>query len=167
MSETGQPTGWSVQLDPERCTRCEACARDCPTGALSLGRDEETLSLLFDSSLCHGCPDSEGCQGMCPENAIRLLETEADDAGKSVLLCSPLAKCSGCHKTFAAAQKLETLSRKGQVHHELIRNLCPVCRREQLVVTFIQDQRVPGSTAEYRSTKQILRKAGKLREDAR
>jgi ferredoxin len=162
MTEPEEPSSWTVELDPEKCTMCEGCVKHCPTGALSLNQSQDELSLLFDASLCHGCPTSESCQDICPEEAIRLGRGET---GQRVLLTSPLVECASCHKNFAAAQKLEALSRTSRVHHELVRDLCPLCRREQLVVRFIEEERVPGSTAEYRSTTKILRESGKLRDD--
>jgi ferredoxin len=162
------PHGWIVLLDGEGCTLCEACARDCPTGAIRLERSEETLSLFFDPSLCNACPDGDSCQAICPENAIRLVEIleGAGDAEESLLISSPLLRCASCGKDFAAAQKVDALSRKDRTHHRMIRDLCPICRRTQLVVSFIQEHRAPGSKAEYRSTTEILRKAGKLRDDS-
>jgi len=164
MDDSEQAKGWTVEVDPEKCTMCEGCAKHCPTRALTLDRGEEALSLLFDASLCHGCSGGDSCQDICPEDAIVLARGAGGD-GPQVLIASPLVECEGCHETFAAAQKLERLATAGRVHHELVRNLCPMCRREQLVVRFIEQERMPGAKAEYRSTIKILREAGKLRED--
>lgn len=165
MTAAEPRTGWMVELDQERCTLCEGCVRGCPTGALVLERGDCSLSLVFDATLCHGCPDGDSCEVTCPEEAISLSRGASSD-GPVTLVESPLITCSGCAKTFAAAHKLDALARAGRVHHKLVRDLCPVCRREQLVVSFIEHERVPGSKAEYRSTVKILREAGKLREDS-
>lgn len=164
MSEPS-PSSWNVVLAPERCTLCEVCARDCPTGALRLDRSADAVGLLFTAELCHGCPAGNGCHATCPEGAIRLEPGGSAEAGERLLLESPLVRCSHCGSGFAAAHELEVLSRTGRVHHDLISDLCPLCRREQLVVGFIERERVPGATAEYRSTTEILRRAGKLREE--
>jgi hypothetical protein len=67
-----------------------------------------------------------------------------------------MARCTYCGELFAPICKLEVMARKGQEKHER----CPICRRTHLVVTFIEERRVPGSKAEYRSTRDILRRAG-------
>jgi len=157
------PSRWIVVLDPERCTLCEVCARDCPTGALRLERTADAVKLLFDAALCHGCPEGNGCHETCPEGAIHLERGGGADGSERLLLASALIPCAHCGKGFAAVHELEVLQRAGRVHHELVSDLCPLCRREQLVVGFIERERVPGSIAEYRSTTDILRRAGKLR----
>ena len=163
MGDARSAVGWEVVLDRESCTLCEVCARDCPTGALRVDRTAETVALVFAPSQCDGCPGGTSCQAICPEGAIRLTVT---GGGEEVeLLRSPLLPCSSCGKGFAPAHKLEALARKGRLHHDLVRDLCPICRRNELVVTFIEEERAPGEKAEYRSTTTILRRAGKLREE--
>ena len=145
---------------------CVVCARDCPTKALTSEQGEEELHLYFTPGLCHGCLDRESCQVICPEQAIDLRD-DADpitDQDKILLVQSELLKCSFCGHCFAPLHKLQALARKGQTSHELLHDLCPLCRRTNLVVSFIQEKRVPGAKAKYRSTTDILRRSGHLKD---
>jgi ferredoxin len=155
-------TPWVLALDPLACSMCEVCARRCPTDALLVHRTPEELRLVYRPGLCVGCQQDDSCQSICPEDAIRLTERRQPAAGDEELLLvqSELLHCSYCGAAFASSHKLDSLGKKRQSGQALIRDLCPLCRRTQLVVGFIETRRVPGSSAAYRSTRDILRKAG-------
>jgi ferredoxin len=154
-------TPWLLELDASRCSLCEVCARRCPSGALSVETRNETLWLVYRPALCQGCTLEESCQALCPEQAIRLTGRQHPAAETEVVLLeSAMTRCSYCGQPFSPVRKLDSLAHKGQTKHDLLRDLCPLCRRTQLVVSFIETRRVPGSTAQYRSTKDILRRAG-------
>jgi len=155
-------TPWVLELDAPRCSLCEVCARRCPSGALRVETRNETLWLVYRPALCQGCTLEETCQARCPEQAIQLTGRRhaAAETEEVVLLESAMIRCSQCGQPFSPARKLDTLARKKQTRHEVLRDLCPLCRRTQLVVSFIETRRVPGSRAQYRSTKEILRRAG-------
>lgn len=53
------------KVDPEKCTRCGACVRECPVGCLEM----KDIPTLEDYSLCVGC---HACQEVCPERALVL-----------------------------------------------------------------------------------------------
>lgn len=157
---------YTVEVDQERCSLCEFCAKHCPTDAIRVERSKTELRLFFTPNRCPGCESEQTCEAVCPEQAIRLVPAgEAAALSEVVLLAyGDLVTCSNCKDAFAPLRKLDTLTRrsqtKGQTKHQIIRDLCPVCRRLHLVVRFIEDTRSPGSKAEYRSTTEILRKAG-------
>jgi glycyl-radical enzyme activating protein len=52
--------------DAARCTRCGACVRACPSGALLLSDDG---AIMYDEALCDYCG---ACVGVCNQNARRL-----------------------------------------------------------------------------------------------
>ncbi len=151
-----------VEVDVERCSLCEYCAKHCPTDALRIERSANQLRLFFTPATCPGCEGEQTCETVCPEEAVRLVPAAADQplADELLLAEGSLVHCTNCKEGFAPLRKLETLTNKGQTKHDIDRELCPVCRRKQLVVRFIEDKRAPGSKAVYRSTTEILRKAG-------
>lgn len=151
-----------LELDGELCTFCEICLRHCPTDAFRFEWSAGEVQLFFTPALCTGCADEESCESACPEKAIRLLgvpEAGAPD-GELLLAQSKLVHCSYCGERFAPLRKLEALAQEGRIKHAPVRDLCPVCRRKHLVVRFIEEKRLPGEKAEYRSGTDILRRAG-------
>ena len=70
-------------------------------------------------------------------------------------------QCDYCEELFAPTRRLDVVSQKGIKGHPVNRQLCPLCRRTNLVVDYIEKYRVPEGKAEYRSAKDILRKAQK------
>ncbi len=156
-----RPERYKIELAASKCSLCELCARHCPSGALRIERGNGRLRLLFSSDACDGCPGGDSCVQSCPEDAILLSDAPAGANPTSDLLLieGELARCSYCNAEFAPMAKLERLAEKAQTKHDLIRDLCPLCRRTQLVVSFIEQHRDPGGKAEYRSTKDILRRA--------
>ncbi|UCD58891.1 MAG: 4Fe-4S dicluster domain-containing protein [Candidatus Hydrogenedentota bacterium] len=151
---------WAVELDVEKCSLCEVCAHRCPTGAIRLERTDEALALYFRHGECTGCTADTSCEAICPEEAIKVIKLDAPACrGEDVLLIeSKLVRCGYCGELFAPNKKLESLGKKG-LGHEVEKTLCPLCRRKLLVVKLIDEKMVPGKHAEYRSTKDILRRA--------
>ena len=166
MSKAGDPRGrplhgrWVVKVDADRCSLCDVCSNHCPSGALRAERVGETMRLYFRAPVCHGCQGGEGCEAICPEQAIERWDRPAAARQEEVLLVEGrLVACSYCGKHFATGRKLDAVERKRE-GREVVRDYCPVCRREQLVVRFIEETRAPGSKAHYRSARDILRRAG-------
>lgn len=58
-------SGYSVSLDPDKCTRCGECEKICPVQALSFQGEER----FYDRKACLGC---ELCVERCPAGALRL-----------------------------------------------------------------------------------------------
>ncbi|UCF06241.1 MAG: 4Fe-4S binding protein [bacterium] len=151
---------WTVELDVDKCSLCEVCARRCPTGAIRLERTGDSITLYFKHSKCTGCSEETSCEAICPEQAITLIELDKPTGRRKEvkLIQSKLVQCSYCHEYFSPNKKLESLGKKG-LHHKVEKTLCPLCRRTNLVVKLIDEKMVPGKHAEYRSTKAIKRRA--------
>jgi ferredoxin len=65
ITNVGAPSRFRSELDPARCTLCEACLPVCHMHAIRL--DDGALRL--DSERCIGCGH---CASACPEEAIRM-----------------------------------------------------------------------------------------------
>jgi len=154
---------WIVEVDEERCSLCECCARDCPSGALQSHKDGDRLKLTFQSSQCTACPPEQGCESLCPEQAITRRDAgSAAPEERIELVDGQLIECSYCHATFGTVRKLERVASKRRNQSPIQREYCPLCRRKHLVVKFIDEERKPDGEAVYRSTYEILRQANRL-----
>ncbi|MDJ0764405.1 MAG: hypothetical protein QNJ97_15620 [Myxococcota bacterium] len=154
---------WTVAHDETKCALCVVCARNCPTAALRRDEEGDNLALYFNSGLCDGCGGNALCEQNCPESAIQAVEQAGtDEASGFVLLSqSKMAQCDYCDEYFAPVRRLDVISNKHQKKGTVERTLCPICRRSSLVVDYIEQHRVPGSKAEYRSARDITRRANK------
>ena len=56
-----------IVLDDDRCVVCGLCTAVCKPGALTLGKDRDTLE--FDKDKCVYC---EACVVACPRRAVTL-----------------------------------------------------------------------------------------------
>jgi len=152
---------WSVKIDPETCSICEVCAKHCPTGALKNIKEGDVLSIFFQSSLCNGCGGQSNCEELCPEKSIKLVRVEElpEQDVPVLLIKDTMIRCAYCDEFFTTRHKLDAVSKKGIKDPEDV--YCPLCRRQNMVVSLIREQTGPGSNPEYRSAKHILRKAGR------
>ena len=142
---------WQVEVDADRCSLCEVCGQRCPTGAIRGELTDGSLSIVFNHRLCDGC---RKCVESCPEKAMSLAETEAltDSPHERILATGGLLRCAVCGARFAPEAKLEAASHRRGDDAELISDQCPLCRRTQMVVTFIEEKRkTQGKKAEYRT----------------
>lgn len=151
-------THWFVELDASICTLCEACARKCPTGALYMERREGVSALHFKFAACIGCGGETHCVALCPEKAVALIQgvASAERLEDVVLTEGELVRCTNCQEYFTPGAKLSSLKEKG-LGHDVEHSLCPLCRRTNLVVKYIDEKRAPGQKAKYRSAREIHR----------
>ncbi len=126
-----------IQVDPDPCTTCGACATACTEGALTVGSGREsTFQLLFDASACGACGR---CLTACPEEALTLRRC-VDSAALAVerqprvLLRRELPLCGGCGAPlFAGVSAVVLPGRFVDEGHESGRagselQLCADCR---------------------------------------
>ncbi len=101
------------------CTACGACARICPTKALSLTRKDDSCSLTFNGGLCIDCSSCiRACMPGFLKKADPTLETIAAPF-PITLFNGAVGRCRRCNAQSAA------LSSQGY---------CPICTRKIQVV---------------------------------
>lgn len=137
----GEPCPFGeVIIDKQRCTLCEVCIHNCPTMALSLHKDADSISIGFIYQKCTGC---KLCTSLCPENAITIrrylsISDLLSDVHR-ILVTQDLVKCSRCGKPFITEGKLRKLttiySGLGTQSLDKIQalKLCAECRRSKIV----------------------------------
>jgi ferredoxin len=109
-----EPFGYAAVALSDECTACAACARVCPTGALTFKESDERFRLSFKPELCIAC---ELCNKVCFLKAIELVRNlTAGHFAKSsttiMLLEGERKKCYRCGEWYFARENT---------------NLCPVC----------------------------------------
>lgn len=114
----------------EGCTACGACAEACPTGALSLERGPQGVTLAFDAERCVAC---ERCSPLCPEGVLEVkrgfhLKRLAE--GRCVLYHTADVPCKRCGGPIAPASMLERIASLmgNDPALEAIRSICLDCR---------------------------------------
>ncbi len=161
MPMTQSKSNFTVEHDKDKCALCVVCARNCPTQALRRDEDGNNLALYFNASKCDGCDGNALCEQNCPEKAIVSVGGDAGEDTFKLLSQSPMAQCEYCDEYFAPLRRLEVIATKTE-KNDINTRFCPLCRRTSLVVDFIQKFRAqPGQVAEYRSARDITRRANK------
>ncbi len=85
---------FAPSIDARRCAGCDACARLCPTAALSLDRNDDVTSYVVEPHRCSGCGL---CADVCEVAAV-VIEDWAPAAHSRL----PLAerRCRSCGARF-------------------------------------------------------------------
>jgi ferredoxin len=88
------------------CSACGACARACPTAALTFESTDEQYRLLLDPTACNAC---EVCSHVCAEEAISFLREpeyrEVIGRVEPVVLSEGrMIRCSICNTWMAATE---------------------------------------------------------------
>ncbi|MBL0087008.1 MAG: 4Fe-4S binding protein [Ideonella sp.] len=110
------PALWAVQLAPSRCDGCCACARLCPTGAITATQalPKTPASLQLAMSRCVGCGL---CVDACAPKALSIAPPgQGSTATRQWKLTS--LKCQHCGKVY----------RGGLVDMPMGCPTCPACR---------------------------------------
>jgi ferredoxin len=104
----GAPFG-AIEIDPDRCTLCMACAGVCPVSAIS-GSDSGDQLRFFESD----CVQCGLCRQACPEQAIRLVPrlTYQLQADGRVLHEQEPFRCICCGAPFATRKMVDRLTEK-------------------------------------------------------
>lgn len=158
---------WALDHDKTKCALCVVCARNCPTGALRRLEEGDTLALYYNASLCDGCKGEALCEKNCPEKAVLSVKSDVEqESGFKLLNRSEMVQCSYCQEYFAPVRRLDVVSGKGVDAKKVDRLYCPLCRRTNLVVDYIQQAGLGQGMPEYRSAKDIQRQA-KLKRQQR
>ncbi|MFC2171726.1 ATP-binding protein [Acidobacteriota bacterium] len=128
-----------TELDKDKCSLCEMCARKCPTGALTLNPAGDIEQLLFTARLCDSCSGEVLCEIHCPEDAIKVIEGKGGSpmpADERVLFEGEMAACKGCGQYFMPLLKLETLLKQSKIEEQDYQRFCPACRRQHLITNY-------------------------------
>ena len=120
-SESGRPTLAAplpvdapfgrVDVDPEACTLCMACAAACPPRALVTGDEQPELKFIEDN-----CVQCGLCERICPEDAITrqtryLFDPEQRTRARTLHEDQPFC-CIRCGKPFATRRVIEQMQAK-------------------------------------------------------
>ncbi len=110
------PSLWSVTLDPTRCDACGACARLCPTQAISSTRPQaDSIGwIALDAERCIGCAL---CVDVCDPTALTATGSAPSANPRSTwTLIANTCSCCGKTHTVLKGQDASAQSR------------CPACR---------------------------------------
>jgi ferredoxin len=100
-----------VEVDPEACTLCMACASACPPRALVTGDERPELKFIEDN-----CVQCGLCERICPENAVTrrtryLYDREQRTRARTLHEDQPFC-CIRCGKPFATRRIMEQMQAK-------------------------------------------------------
>jgi ferredoxin len=85
---------WVPAIDQDRCNGCDACAKLCPHGAISLEHDDQGLRYNIAAARCSGCGL---CVDACDQDAVTVIPWQAP-AQREVGLSSN--RCRACGAPF-------------------------------------------------------------------
>lgn len=133
---------WAVSLRAEHCDACGACARLCPTGALTRSPLGETASgaLVQDMAACVGCGL---CADVCAPGAVVPLPVGTASGVVRRLRLDRVA-CAGCGRPHVVPVE----SVEASVHRDRNgQNRCPACRSTAIRCPGQRLQEVPPSSS--------------------
>ncbi|NPA05468.1 MAG: 4Fe-4S dicluster domain-containing protein [Crenarchaeota archaeon] len=116
-----------IQIDPEKCIGCGACATACP--AKTLVFDRERARLVYSVTRCIFCLL---CVETCPKGAITSLreyEILVEKTPTQVVKHEP-ARCIKCGRVYASKKLLEEVEKRVKRKLPHLKT-CPLCKLEQ------------------------------------
>ncbi len=123
-----------LELDRSQCTGCGLCALDCPTAALRIASNADSIRLLFEHQSCVGCGQ---CVKACPEECLRLenvLDLDRLKGPAENLLEDGMVMCTECGAAVAPRAMIDSLRSKldagGAPWSQL--EVCPACRSKSV-----------------------------------
>jgi len=138
-----------VQIDPENCVGCAACAYVCVSAAIQVSEDADTYCWSYDPAKCTFCGR---CVDACPTFALQM---QADRPpiyyrpGELALTYTMVyPRCEACGKPFKVAT--DSLRRRSytevSAQVESLLRLCPACRQKEAIKLIIEARRVKEAT---------------------
>lgn len=82
---------FSPRIDVAACVACDACARICPHGAITLSRDGGGLHYAVEGARCTGCGL---CDDVCENRAVSVVEFAAIETPRIMLEEQRCARCA-------------------------------------------------------------------------
>ena len=103
-SSPGEVTSTSFVpvLAKSTCNGCDACAKLCPTGALTFRREQAGPGYRLEANLCTGCGD---CVDVCDIGAITMVAAGEQGDGWCVALAEHSCRRCGVAFHVPAAQE--------------------------------------------------------------
>lgn len=124
----------AIEIDPEKCTGCGACTRVCPSKALGVVNEEDTLILRYFVGRCIFCG---ACADACPDKAIKITrEFELASSQVSELYSDvehELHTCRRCGIRFASKKLLNKVGSLCETIPGEVLDLCPNCKRIETI----------------------------------
>ncbi len=124
---------FSLSIDTDTCTLCDACSKICPEYALGSIADESAVSLMFIPRRCVGC---NACEEICPEHALKVVGSFNPQAltedQKVLKVKDGVVTCKRCGAYLGPTRKIqrveETLNAKGMAYMKDTIHLCGQCK---------------------------------------
>lgn len=126
-----------LNINPEKCTGCGACADVCPRKAIKISQKDAFTILKHRYGICLYCRQ---CARTCPQKAITFAAAREPDEFHSELTSDqranvPMEVCQKCGKPFATTPLLANVNKSLQEASMVIPDsihICPNCRNKEL-----------------------------------